>query len=153
MGHMQAQTKWIGGIGFEAQIRDHKLVMDSKSDGAVDRGPSPKEVLLASICGCSGMDVVSILQKMRVNLVSCGVDAQTETTTGYPSIFSEVKLAFRIESPDVKPEQALKAVTLSMTKYCGVSAMVVEASPITYQVFVNGAKVGEGRSDFTGAAV
>jgi putative redox protein len=97
------------------------------------------------------MDVVSILQKMRVHLVSCAVDAQTETTAGYPSIFSEVKLLFRIESPDVKPEQAIKAVTLSMTKYCGVSAMVVEASPITYQVFVNEEKVGEGRSDFTGA--
>lgn len=152
MGHMQCQTQWIGGIGFEAHIREHQFIMDSRNDkGDKDRGPSPKEVLLASICGCSGMDVVSILQKMRVDLMACHVDAQTETTAGYPAIFTEVKLLFRIESPNIKPEQALKAVTLSMTKYCGVSAMIVEASPITYEVFVNSEKVGEGRADFSGA--
>lgn len=152
MGQMKCQTQWIGEMGFESHLRGHKVPMDAKSDAIdlAERGPTPKELLLASICGCSGMDVVSILKKMRVELLSCSVNAQTETTENYPSVFSEVKLQFHIRSPRIQPEQALKAVTLSMTKYCGVSAMVVQASPITYEVFVNEEKVGEGQSDFTG---
>lgn len=155
MGHMQCETKWSGqGIRFESTIREHKFIMDSRGDGSVkDLGPSPKELLLASICGCSGMDVVSILQKMRIELQSCDVNAHTETTAEYPSVFSEVRLQFRIISPNVKPEQALKAVTLSMTKYCGVSAMIVKVSPIVYEVFVNDVSAGQGRADFSGAQV
>ncbi len=153
MGQMQCDTQWIGGIGFEAKVRGHKFIMDSTGDyEQQDRGPSPKELLLASICGCSGMDVVAILQKMRVDLTTCQVLAKTETSSGYPSIFTEVKLQFLIQSPNVKIDQAIKAVTLSMTKYCGVSAMVVNSSPITYEIFVNGEQVGSGRSDFSGAS-
>lgn len=152
MGQMQCQTKWIGGLGFEAHIRDHKFNMDAKAEsGGKDQGPSPKEVLLSSICGCSGMDVAAILQKMRVNLTSLDVHAQTDLTSGHPSIYTEVKLQFRIGGSDIKPEQAIKAVGLSMTKYCGVSAMVVKASPITYEIFINDTKVGEGVANFEGA--
>lgn len=152
MGQVKCQTQWIGEMGFESQIRGHKVLMDAKSDNtdATERGPTPKELLLASICGCSGIDVVSILKKMRVDLLSCSVNAQTETTQNHPSIFSEVKLQFYIRSSNIKPDQALRAVVLSMTKYCGVSAMIVPSSPIGYEVFVNEEKVGEGRANFTG---
>lgn len=149
MGHMACQTKWIGAMGFESQIRDHKFIMDSKADfGGKDQGPTPKEILLASICGCTGMDVVSILQKMRAKLETCDVNAETDTTAGHPSIFSRVKLVFDVKGTDIKPDQVLKAVTLSMTKYCGVSAMIVKASPIEYEVRLNEAKIGEGQANF-----
>lgn len=153
MGHMACQTKWTGDMGFESQIRDHKVPMDAKSDfGGKDQGPSPKELVLAGICGCTGMDVVSILKKMRVNLQSCDVNAETDTTEGHPSIFTTVELQFRLQGPDVKPEQAMKAVNLSMTKYCGVSAMIVKASPIRYQVYLNDLQIGEGQSQFESAS-
>jgi putative redox protein len=152
MGKMQCQIRWVGGLGFEAQMRDHKIMMDSPAEGGVgERGPSPKELLLASICGCSGIDVVSILTKMRVSFSRCEVHSETETTAGYPSIFSKVKLNFYIDAEVIKDEQALKAVELSMTKYCGVSAMVVEASPIFYDVIVNGNLKGGGQAHFSGA--
>ncbi|WII71181.1 OsmC family protein [Bdellovibrio sp. 22V] len=152
MSHMECKTKWLGGLGFEAQIRQHSFVMDSRGENGKDQGPSPKEVLLASICVCSGMDVASILQKMRVDLISCEVNAQTDTTAGYPSIFEKVMLQYRIDGSDIKAEQALKAVRLSMTKYCGVSAMVVKASPMFYEVFLNGNPIGQGQADFSGNA-
>ncbi|NUN05973.1 MAG: OsmC family protein [Bdellovibrio sp.] len=127
--------------------------MDAKPEvGGKNLGPTPKEFLLASICGCSGMDVASILGKMRLNIVSCQVNAQTETTAGYPAIFTTVHLQFVVESPDAKSEQVIKAATLSMTKYCGVSAMVVKASPIRYDVVLNGTTVFSGDADFTGTA-
>ena len=150
MGHMKCDTKWQGGLGFKASIRGHEFVMDTKKEsGGQDEGPSPKEVLLASICACSGIDVASILQKMRVNLQSCDIAAESNTTEGYPSVFDEVKLKFVIVGPDIKPEQATKAVVLSMTKYCGVSAMVAGVSPITYKIILNGASIGTGRADFS----
>ena len=150
MGQMQCDTKWQGGLGFKALIRGHEFQMDTKKEfGGQDAGPSPKEVLLASICACSGMDVTSILHKMRVNLVSCDISAETETTDGYPSVFKEVKLKFKIVGPDIKADQAIKAVVLSMTKYCGVSAMVAGVSPITYEIFLNDVSIKSDRADFS----
>lgn len=152
MGHFSCETKWTGGQGFEAQTRGHRFVMDTKKEsGGNDQGPTPKEVLLASICACSGIDVVSILQKMRIDLQACDITSETETTSGYPAIFKEVLLKFRVKSSDAKEAQVMKAVTLSMTKYCGVSAMVVSTSPIKYQVFLNEQLIGEGRADFSEA--
>lgn len=86
---------------------------------------------------------------MRVQLDSCDVNAQSETTETYPAIFKEILVQFLIKGPDIKPEQAMKAVRLSMTKYCGVSAMINPTSPIRYQVFLNGSQIGEAMADFT----
>jgi putative redox protein len=152
MGQMQCDTKWQGGLRFSTKIRKHQFMMDSISDPqSQDAGPTPKELLLAGICGCTGMDVASILAKMRLQIDSCEVSGQTETTESHPSIFKEVHLQFLIAGPQIKAEQAMKAVVLSMTKYCGVSAMVAEASPILYEVVLNGQKVGAGKADFSGA--
>lgn len=153
MGHMSCETKWTGeGLGFEASVRSHKFMMDARADGSVgDKGPSPKEVLLASICACSGMDVASILKKMRLDIKSCYVNAETDTRANHPTIFTEVRVKYLVTSPDAKPDQVIKAVTLSMTKYCGVSAMVAPTSPITYEIFLNDQKIGAGKADFTEA--
>ena len=152
MGLIQCQTKWQpGGLGFSAQARHHEFYMDAGAQSE-DKGPSPKEMLLASICACSGIDVASILQKMRVDLQTCDVNAKTETTTNYPSIFTEVQLEYRITGAGISSEQALKAVRLSMTKYCGVSAMVAESVPMTYQVFLNEKHIGADKADFRGSA-
>ncbi|MNK07820.1 hypothetical protein D3C87_257400 [compost metagenome] len=141
------QTVWKGGLAFEAQMRGHKVMLDTKD---ADQGPTPKEILLASICACSGIDVASILQKMRVHLESCVISSETDTTTTYPSIFTEVKIIYDIKGSDIKVDQAVKAVTLSMTKYCGVSAMVVKAVPLKYEVILNGEKVAEAFANFEG---
>ncbi|UYL07899.1 OsmC family protein [Bdellovibrio sp. SKB1291214] len=152
MGQMETKTQWTGkGLGFAAESRGLKFVMDGKPADGSDQGPSPKEVLLASICACSGMDVVSILQKMRLDLQSCDVDAQTETTEGHPAIFKLVRVQYLIKGSNIKPEQAIKAVTLSMTKYCGVTAMVCPTSPVQFEIFLNTEKIHDGKADFTEA--
>lgn len=146
MASITCKTVWKGsGQTFEAQMRDHRVIMDTKDS---NQGPTPKEILLSSICACSGIDVVSILQKMRTDLQSCEIFAETDTTSTYPSIFTEVKIVFDIKGSDIKPDQAKKAVVLSMTKYCGVSAMVVKASPMKYEVVLNGAVIAQGQANF-----
>lgn len=149
MAQMETKTQWTGGLVFEAQSRGLKFTMDAKPADGKDQGPTPKEVLLASICVCSGMDVVSILQKMRLDLQSCNVDAQTETTEGHPAIFKLVRVQYMIKGSNIKPEQAIKAVTLSMTKYCGVTAMVCPTSPVQFEIFLNTEKIHDGKADFT----
>ncbi|MEK2688511.1 OsmC family protein [Bdellovibrio sp. GT3] len=152
MGQMETKTRWTGGLGFEAESRGLKFMMDSRAEaGGQNLGPTPKEALLASICACSGMDVVSILKKMRLDLQSCDVDAQTETTDSHPAIFTLVRAQYMIKGSNIKPEQVIKAVNLSMTKYCGVTAMVCPTSPVQYEIFLNGEKIHDGKADFTEA--
>ena len=143
MGYMSTVTKWKKDLAFEVTARDHKVILDTKLENQPGAGPTPKEILLGSISACAGIDVVSILQKMRVQLVSCEVFAEADTTTEQPSIFKEVHLRFDVQGADIKDTQALKAVNLSMTKYCGVTAMVFQASPVRYEVVLNGQNLGE----------
>ena len=149
MANMECKTTWLGKNAFKSSIRGHEVLMDTKVEsGGEDKAPSPKEMLLASITACSGIDVAQILVKMRLKVDLCEVSAKTETTAGYPSIFKQIELRFDIKGPEIKVDQAMKAVNLSMTKYCGVSAMVNPTSPIFYTVFLNEQKVGEDKAHF-----
>lgn len=138
MGKIQTEVKWQGDMSFEANSRGHKTYMDIKEEsGGKNSAPTPKELTLMSICGCSGIDVVSLLKKMRVPFETFTMDAETETTEGYPSIFKAVTLNFRVTGPQVDVEKLKKSVHMSMTKYCGVSAMIVKAAPIYYHIYLN----------------
>jgi Predicted redox protein, regulator of disulfide bond formation len=149
MAHMECKTTWLGKNAFKSSIRGHEVLMDTrKESGGDDQGPSPKEMLLASITACSGIDVAQILVKMRLQVDLCEVSAHTETTAGYPSIFKKIEIKFDIKGPEIKVDQAMKAANLSMTKYCGVSAMVNPTSPIVYTVFLNDVKIGEEKAHF-----
>lgn len=146
---ISAEIHWIQGIGFEVQVRDHHQFTDGKKEfGGKDRGPNPKEYVLAGLCGCSGMDVVSLLKKYKVAYDSFDVTAETELTSTHPIIFSEIHLYFKISGSLVDTTQFQKAVELSMTKYCGVSAMLSKAVPIHYHIVSNGQEVQMGLANF-----
>lgn len=151
---MDARIVWQNGFNFETQIRQHRFSQDAKVDqGGTDLGPSPKELLLAAIIGCTGMDVVSLMNKMRSPFTSCVVATSAQTTETHPKIFPRVDVIFKVEGPEVKPDVVIKAVKMSLTKYCGVSAMVNATSPIHYQVFVNDQMIDQGQADFTATKV
>jgi putative redox protein len=144
-----AEVHWIQGIGFEVQVRDHHQFTDGKKEfGGKDRGPNPKEYVLAGLCGCSGMDVVSLLKKYKVTYESFEVSAEAEMTTVHPIIFSEIHLNFKILGPNVDNSLFQKAIELSMTKYCGVSAMLSKAVAIHYHIISNGVEFHKGIADF-----
>lgn len=152
---MKAELHWKDGNFFESTIREHVVPMDTRDPitGGKNRGPSPKELLLASIMGCSGMDVVSLLRKYRIELGKLDVRAQAEQTDTYPKVFRQIDLIFELELPKFDREsqltQAIESVTLSMTRYCGVSAMVAPVSPIFYTVVINGEIEYRAQADFT----
>lgn len=141
---------WIKGMQFKAQNRGHETMFDvSREQGGDDSAPTPKEVLLNAMCACSGIDVVSIAKKMRLELTSVKIDAHADKTNTIPSYFSSVHMKYFLEGDDLDREKVIRLVTLSMTKYCGVSYMVSKASPITFDITLNGQLIHEDKAVFS----
>jgi putative redox protein len=122
MGH-HVSTIYNNGMSFNSSINNHKVAMDSHDDGGHDTGPSPKRLMLASLAGCTGMDVVSILQKMKVIFTDFSIDIDASLTEEHPKIYNHVKLTYKIKLAEKDRPKMQKAVNLSQDKYCGVSAM------------------------------
>lgn len=136
---MQAVVSHQKNYCFESSIRGHRFLMDSsQTSGGANEGPSPKEVLLSSILGCSGMDVVAHLQKHKVSFDSFKMTANAEPRKEHPRVFNQIDIVFELTGKAIELGRVIEAVTLSMTRYCGVSAMVAKVSPIFLTVVVNG---------------
>lgn len=144
---MKAECIWREKLYFEGKAGSFTVPMDTKSPLGTDRAASPKQLLLLSICGCSAIDVSMLLKKYRQNVESFAIEADAPTTEGQPSIFKYVELKYVLKGPEDKAK-VLEAVELSMTKYCGVSAMVNPTSPIRYSVELNGEIIGKGNASF-----
>jgi len=139
---MITSTEWIENMAFEQEIDGHKFVIDAKeSFGGKNRGPSPKAYMLSALGGCTSIDIVSILKKMRVldSIASFKVEVSGELTEEHPKHFisMHVKYYFTpkegIELPMAKLE---KAVTLSEEQYCGVSAVYKKSMPVTSEIII-----------------
>ena len=145
---MEANVKWNSKLSFTGNVRGLESHMDVPFEkGGTNRGPNPKEMLLNSISACAGMDVASILEGHKEDLLTLDINAKAELTKTTPSYFSSVHLIFKL-SGGLKSDSAIKACTASMTKYCGVSFMLTKACPVSYEVQLNGIKVFEGISKF-----
>jgi len=145
---MKLQCQWNEKMKFTASAEGHEVLMDAKSPIGSDAGMTPKHLLLAGISGCTAMDVVALMKKYKQSMDSLDVDVDADLTEGvYPAVFKEVKLVFRVSGP-VEAERLLEAVKLSQTKYCGVTAMVSKAVPVSYSVELNGEMIGTGQADF-----
>lgn len=150
MATMHSKIRWISKLLYQGEVRGHRVMMDAKKEsGGQDTGMSPKELVLTGLCGCSGMDVISLLtSKFKLPVTNCEVHASAVSSEGgHPVIWTQIDLDFQI-SGDVPAEQAVKAVELSMTRYCGVSAMLSKACPINYNIILNGQAIGQGKAAF-----
>lgn len=149
---MKSTASWKSGFSFEAQIRNHTVQIDSPEIGGKDTGPTPKEMLITSAITCTGMDVVSLLRKNKIDLREFKVTGSGDARAEHPRIFGELEFVYdlKVEFQDLKAEipKILECVDLSMTKYCPVSATVAAVSPIFYTVVVNGEIEGRGQAKF-----
>lgn len=124
---MKTLTTWTGELSFESMQEElGPLVMD----GNLKKGLSPKALLLAGLAGCSAVDVVEILHKMRVHFTSLQVLSEAEQTEEHPRVFKDITLTFIINAASTELDKIQKAVDLSMEKYCGVAAMLRKNSAI-----------------------
>ena len=128
------KTIWKDKMAFDSQIDTHTVRIDTVAPLGNDSGPSPKKLLLASLAGCTGMDVVSLLNKMRVPFTIFEMDIDAGLTEEHPKVYSEIRITYRIFGNNLNKEKVEKAVALSQEKYCGVSAMLKKNSPINYTI-------------------
>ena len=145
---MKVSTQWTEKMAFKTSADGHQASMDAKAPLGSDSALTPKQYLIAAVCGCTGMDVVALLKKYKQPLKALEVIGDARLTEGvHPAVFKEFELVFNLDG-DLDPTKVLEAVHLSQTKYCGVSAMVSKAVPISYTVFLNGSEIGKGKADF-----
>ncbi|MEA3445115.1 MAG: OsmC family protein, partial [Bacteroidota bacterium] len=104
--------------------------------GGEGKGPTPKPFMLYSLIGCTGMDVVSILKKMRVDLKEFNVKVETELTEEHPKHYAKMHIIYSFTGTDLPMKKLEKAVSLSEERYCGVSVVYKKAIPITSEIRV-----------------
>lgn len=129
---MITTTRWTGKHAFETDNNGAKAMLD----GSVEAGPSPKALLLSGLAGCSGIDVVDILEKMRVTFKSLEITAEAEQTEEHPKVFKDIQLTYILDADPADEDKIKKAVDLSLDKYCGVAAMLRKNSPIHYKIVI-----------------
>lgn len=128
---MKTETTWKGELLFETTQGN---VGSVTMDGNRTSGMSPKALLLAGLSGCSAVDVVEILHKMRVPFESLTVSAAADQTEAHPRVFTDISLVYRVKTSPEHQEKVIKAIELSLEKYCGVAAMLRKNSAIHYEL-------------------
>ena len=129
--------EWIDGMAFRTEVNGHELIMDAdEAVGGKDRGPRPKPLMAASLLGCTAMDVISILNKMRVEVESFKIDIESEMTEEHPKHYSHMHIIYRFKGKDLPMDKLEKAVNLSQDRYCGVSYIYKQAMKITHEIVV-----------------
>lgn len=124
MATHKISSAFKGGMAFTTELNGHNITIDlDAADNGTNTGPRPKALMLVSLAGCTGVDVVMILNKMRVEFSDFSIDVQGELTDTEPKVYHTVKLIYRIKVKKEDEPKVDKAVDLSQNKYCGVSAM------------------------------
>jgi putative redox protein len=126
----KTRTIWKKDQRFRSYQNENEIELD----GEKKKGFGPKALLLAGLSGCSGIDVVDILTKMRVKFSDLEIDAEAEQTEEHPKVFKDIHITYSIKTDPENEEKVRKAIELSLDKYCGVSAMLKKNSPIHYKL-------------------
>jgi putative redox protein len=131
------KVEWAGEMAFEAEVNDFKIMLDAEPRvGGKNRGPRPKPLTLVSLGGCTGMDVISILTKMRVKPDYFNVEVSGELTDEHPKYFHTIHIKYIFRGKDLPMEKLEKAVNLSQDRYCGVSEMLRKSSKLTHEIII-----------------
>lgn len=135
-------ANWLGKMAFDIELNDHHLIIDADPKvGGENKGPRPKGLLLSSLAGCTGMDVVSILKKMKVEDYKLKLVIDGELTEEHPKIYHTINLNYIFTGKDLSSAKLKRAVELSETRYCGVSEMFRKAATVNSKIIVNGDEI------------
>jgi putative redox protein len=129
-----ARVKWIENLKFAGTSNSGKsIIMDASADMGGGSAVTPGELVFLALGGCTGIDVVSILNKMRVPFRDLKIDIEGEPVDTYPKTYKWIKITYRIFGVADK-EKARQAVALSQEKYCSVSAIVKQSTELTHEI-------------------
>jgi len=134
----QANVRWAGRMTFVGRAGTNHLVpMDTSSEfGGDSSATKPLELLLIALGGCTGMDLVPLLEKMRVRIDSVEVNVVAERAEEHPKVYTNIGLEYVFSGKDLDEGKLRRAVELSQEKYCSVSAMLKQSCPVTWRIRV-----------------
>ena len=132
-------TQWKGNMVFESDNpRWPSIMMDASKDfGGTNSGMAPKAMMLSSLAGCSGLDVVSVLNKMKVKLDDFKMEVEGELTEEHPKYYHTVTVDYHFYSKNLNEKKINKAVNLSVEKYCGVMEMFRQFATIKTNIHIH----------------
>jgi len=133
---MEAVIRWTKDMQFVAVSgSNHSLVMDTGAEhGGHNTAASPMELLLVALAGCTGMDVVSLLRKMRMNFRGLEIRIKGERRDEHPRIYTGIELEYVVAGTGIDLNAVKRAVELSQEKYCSVKAMIQPVCPVKWTV-------------------
>ncbi|MDE0810569.1 MAG: OsmC family protein [Alphaproteobacteria bacterium] len=134
-----SKVKWVSRLRFiGASGSGHGVIMDGSQSGDLDGslGPSPMEMLLLGLGGCSAIDVVHILKRMRQPVEDCQVELSAERALMPPRVFKSILARYTVIGSGLAQERVIEAVRLSADKYCSASVMLGKAVEITREISV-----------------
>lgn len=126
---------WTDKVAFEGDMDGHKVIVDAtKEVGGSDLGPRPKKLMLTALAGCTGVDVIMILKKMKVVPESFNVIIEADVTDEHPKHYNKMKVIYQFKGKDLPYEKLEKAVKLSEQSYCGVTAVYRKAMEMESEI-------------------
>jgi putative redox protein len=136
---MKVLVKHIKGMHFQGE-GSSKVITNidaSVTAGGSGYGTNPMELLLISIAGCSGMDIVSILGKMQVKPQRFEISVEGERTSDHPRVFKDIEVVYKFWGESLPEDKLERAAQLSIRKYCSVANMIDKAANLTYRIETN----------------
>ncbi len=129
--------KWKEKMAFESEVNGYKIRVDAgEESGGDNSGVRPKPLMLVALAGCTGMDVVSILKKMRVEYDDLTISVEANLREEHPKYYDEMKVIYHFVGKNLPMDKIERAVQLSEEQYCGVSALYKMAIPVTTEIKV-----------------
>lgn len=138
-------VKWVEGMEFQATTGSgHSITLDARPEvGGQDHGARPAEMVLVGLGGCTGMDVISILRKMRQDVTGFEMEVSGEERTEHPKSYQRIEVRYKLWGNDIAPEKAERAIRLSRDRYCVVSHLVSARAAVHYTFQLNDGPVVE----------
>lgn len=133
----QSKVTLNDGMHFIGELDGFEIPIDADEKvGGKNRGPRPKGLVLTSLAGCTAMDVISILRKMRLEPDDFSVEVEADVADEHPKVYTRILITYKLRGKELPRDKVEKAVVLSQERYCGVSAMLRHAAPIDYKIII-----------------
>lgn len=130
--------QWVDGMEFTSLVNGHSITIDANAEfGGKNKGPRPKPLMMLALAGCTGMDVISILHKMRVFPEGFRVNIETDITEEHPKHYTRMKVIYEFTGENLPENKLKRAVELSEHQYCGVSAVYKKAMRLEFEIKLN----------------
>lgn len=132
----QVRTKWLGKMQFESTnpSGDVMTIDAGPENGGEGKGLRPKALMLSALAGCTGLDVASLIEKMKLEVSDFTIETEGELTEEHPKTYHTVRVDYHFYGSNLDPKKLERAVNLSVEKYCGVMEMFRQFAKVEIKI-------------------